>query len=75
MKTTLRTILQWSLRRLADSSPETRGQLICAKCGEPVRRHDKYKIVAAAHTDCSDPRLIEQRGQLQLPEIRTQGEK
>lgn len=66
MKSTLRTILLWALRKLSDPVSDARDRLVCSECGAPIRKRDKHRILAVRHVNCKDPRMVEPAGQLTL---------
>ena len=66
MKSILRTILLWALRKLSEPASDSHDRLICDECGAPIRKRDRYVILTCRHRDCRDPRLIEELGQIQL---------
>lgn len=41
-----------------------KGKLVCIECGCHVRKHERYKILAASHVNCADPKLV---GQQSIP--------
>jgi hypothetical protein len=41
-----------------------KAKLQCIDCGKRLRKHEKYKILAIKHADCTDPRHV---GQQSLP--------
>jgi hypothetical protein len=39
----------------------SKAKLHCVECGCRVKRRDKYRILAARHVDCRDPRHVGQQ--------------
>ncbi len=51
-------------RRAWNIASSRGGKMCCEECGGRIHRHDRYKILAAKHLDCSDPKLV---GQTSMP--------
>lgn len=49
------------LFRKKDSTSKKPRVMICADCGRPVHKHDRYRIISVVHIDCDDPKMVGQR--------------